>query len=627
MDTQKRYNVIPEIDHLTFNLNQARIANTRATLNGESYNELPSSESPFHPELFGDVQYYEPRLQERRRVLTKYENKDNRTMDIALYNTRTHSLNAEDVPGLENLKLHKDQMERARSKIKQRWMDYVPHETSNPNTSNGDQFNPMLPISDTNKPHSTYSPGFVDELLGWFTNGREFKYASDISNDAYNLQRSPEILERNRRQAEADDALYHRHQKSRWVEPKQAYRVRSYDPNYDIDTFTKHDASKANDRNQGNTQKENFNTVIKSKPLVNVETVNKIKPDVEQSFNALYKPRMYMNTLTNYKDRSDPISKKSNVINEAFTPTSTKSGFFTTLASSMYSSVVESIKSLLSLSSSNPQHSLINKRTEYQEQPHRLQYSFIDSPHFIDQLFRDIKEQYKEPFQHVLIKRGQDGIPAVYEDKDFSNTAPMFITKDPWGEGTVRTMALIDNGHLKLVQKWKEDTIFMGDGRPIGADYIVYDIPVDSLPTPIREKLVNNKNSRWADLTIHEHELLVNTLIQNVSAADRLKFEDIWKKIRGNKFDEDMLTNFDSRAKFVAEGAIQSALAELRKLQVRDENRARIDKEQYATSEQEYLDIHSPMPSSSIGYRPVQVNDTPYATTRTSGANLRQFNA
>ena len=152
-----------EADEIISQLNQSRIETTRGYLNNASHGELPSSENPFNPILSYDVQYYEPRLQERRKVLNKYENKENFNMDIALYNTRTHSLNAEDTPGLDNLQIHKSQMERARSKIQQRYEDYIPQENSNSGVFNADIYNPGLPISSTNQPTQTYSAGFVDE--------------------------------------------------------------------------------------------------------------------------------------------------------------------------------------------------------------------------------------------------------------------------------------------------------------------------------------------------------------------------------------------------------------------------------------------------------------------------------
>ena len=120
MNTHARYIPQPELNEMITQLGLSRIETSRGHLVSESHGELPSSDNPFNPELSYDVKYQEPRLSNTNRVLTKYENKGGHSMNIALYNTRTHALNAEDVPSLSNNNLHKDQMERARGKIQQR---------------------------------------------------------------------------------------------------------------------------------------------------------------------------------------------------------------------------------------------------------------------------------------------------------------------------------------------------------------------------------------------------------------------------------------------------------------------------------------------------------------------------
>ena len=632
----KRYNPISEVDNLTSQLNLARIEALRGCTRDDSHSELPSSESPFNPICFYDVQYTEPRLSQTNRVLTKYENKEPITMDIALYNTRTHALNAEEVPGLDNLQLHKAQMERARSKVKQRYEDYIPQENSNQNVFNGDIYNPQLPISATNQPTETYKPGFVDERLGWHTNTREFRYESDIANNAYNLQRSPEIIERNRRQAEADDALFNRHQKSRWVEPKQAYRDRGYLPKYELDQFVQHDSSRYNERQVGNVDKENYNTVIRSQKLHDPESLNKIRPIVDQSFEPQFNHYQIQQGIKRFNDAKDPLSKKSHVVNEAFTPTSTKSGLFMNFASMLYTTVAESLKSIFGSEQKNPQHPTINTRSEYEDSGHRMQCQLLDNPNVYDDVFESFKEKFGYKPQHLLIMR--DGsIPAIYPDEDFSNTAPVFITKDPFGNGLVKTICIFDDNKFKLIQKYQQDAIFTGDHQRVNDDYIVSEIPLTSLPAQMRERIetqnLNSKRDKTLDLTYNDFIAFSDFVVKHIETCDRVQFADIWRKIRGNKFDEEIVNAFDNRKVLVDSSAVQAANAESRKLQVRETTKNRVDKEQTALMDQDDLEIanKSPiatasLPSSGEAFRPVQQNTTPFATTRTKGANLRRFN-
>ena len=637
-DNQRRYIPINESDEIISQLNQARIETTRGYLNNESHGELPSSENPFNPILEYDVQYYEPRLQERRKVLNKYENKENFNMDIALYNTRTHALNAEDVVGLDNLQLHKEQMELARSKVKQRYQDYIPQENSNSETFNGDIYNPGLPISSTNKPSAGYTAGFVDERLGWFTNGREFRYESDIANNAYNLQRSPEILERNRRQAEADDALFNRHQKSRWVEPKQAYRDRGYNPKYDLDEFTKHDSSKHNDRQVGNLEKEHFNLVVKSKQLQDVEQLNKVNVDVNQSFQPEYNRRQIQNTMKRFNDSKDPLSKKAHPVNEAFTPTNTKSGLFSSLASGMFTAVSEALKFLFKPSNIHPVHPLINERNEFDKQPHRQQVNLVDNPNIYDQLFDSFIEKFNYKPQHLLLIR--DGkVPAVYPDEDYSNTAPAFISRDPFDNGLVRTIVMIEDNKFKILQKYEDDKIFRGDNRPYGTDYIYHDIEIEDLPPQMRERIkqqnLNSKRDKTLDLTYNDFIAFSDYMVKHVDTSERLTFADIWRKIRGNKFDEELVNNFEGRKTLIDSGAIQKAITESRKLREHDELNERLysNHQQLAPIDQNDVNIMNQtpiqtasLPSSGESFRNHQLNNTPFATKRTNGVNMRQFN-
>ena len=637
-----RYIPINEADEMMSQLNLARIESTKGFINNNSHGELPSDENPFNPVLSYDVQYHEPRVQQRNRVLTKYENKANETNEIALYNTRTHSLNAEDVIGLDNLQLHKEGMERARSKIHQRYESFIPQENSNPNVFNGNVYNPALPISETNQPRSTYTAAQVDERLGWFTNAREFRYESDIANNAYNLQRSPEIVERNRRQAEADDALYNRHQKSRWVEPKQAYRDRGFMPKYEHDEFTLYDASKGNDRNTGNKEKETYNLQVKAKKLNDIEHINRVKNDVEQSFQPMYHKNQIYNTMRRMNDRKDPMSNNSytekvEMYQEAFEPTNTKSGLFSNLMDGLLDTITDSLAVILGMKEKKRERSILMEREGFSDNS-RQQRGLISNNVVYDDVFDKAREKFGYKPQHLLIMR--DGnIPAVYPDEDYSNTAPMFVSRDPFDEGLVRTMVMFEDNKFKIIQKHENDKVFSGDGRPFGGDYIVSEVEIEDLPPPMRDRIrkqnMDTKRDKALELTYDDYIAFSDYMVKHIDTSDRVKEIDIWKHIRGKDFDEEVETGFDDRKVLVDSGAVQAATAEARKARLHD----MLNERQYSKHEQKApIDMNNvetmrlapiktaSLPSSGEAFRNVQVNNTPFATKRTGGVNMRKFN-
>ena len=177
-----RYIPSPEFHNMKTQLQLSRIESKRGYLNSQSFNNLPSDESPFNPIIYSDVQYSEPALSKTNRCLTKYENRAPNMSDIALYDTHIYDINAQNVPGLENNTLHKNLLERARGKIQQAHSDLLAVNNTS-STTNG-SYNPYLPISETNQPPTNFHPVSLDERLTYHTNERPFTYESDRANMA-----------------------------------------------------------------------------------------------------------------------------------------------------------------------------------------------------------------------------------------------------------------------------------------------------------------------------------------------------------------------------------------------------------------------------------------------------------
>lgn len=641
-----RYIPQDELTHLTDNLHLSRIESLRGWNQSTSHNNIPSSEDPFNRVLNYDVQYTEPRLSQTNRVLTKYENHAGFSNNIALYNTRTHALNAEDVEGLENVKLYRDQMERARSKVQQAHTDLLTHHNTSP-IYNGNIYNPQLPISPTNQPTpadvsnslsntlNAYGqadtstagirPAQPDERITYHTNERPFAYPSDMANQAYNLQRSPDIIERNRRQAEADDALYNRHAKSRWVEPKMAYHDRPYNPTYDLNEYIKRDSSKQNDRATKNIEKMTQTTVTRSKQVRNPESVNKIRSEINQTWQPYYARHAAYNNMKNINDRRDVKSNINHPANETFEPKSSRS-LVERFASSIVNTVAEFVTSI-----TRGRVESVDTRAQTINTVDSRPTTSVNTENVgkkIDLLNANAERFIYKPKHLYVVKNGQ--MREVYPDENFDNTGGVFINTDPLGTGLVRTIVIRDGPKYRIIQKLNEDSIFSGDNRRVGDDYIVYDIPVDHINTAVRDKIdkINLKSgrSKTLELTYTDFIGFSDLVSERPETGFRVKFKDLWQYVRGNTFDEDLVSSFDSQTTFVEPSVIQLAQAEERKRVHRQINQGRVDKD--TSNAPDYVAPYSsPLASSSQqeSFRHPQQSNT--ITPRAGGAKLRQFNS
>ena len=146
---------------------------------------------------------------------------------------------------------------------------------------------------------------------------------------------------------------------------------------------------------------------------------------------------------------------------------------------------------------------------------------------------------------------------------------------------------------------------------------------------------MDTKRDKTLDLTYNDFIAFSDYVVKHIDTADRIKFVDIWKRIRGNDFDEQLVNNFEGRRVLVDSSAVQDAAAEVRKKRLHDE----INERQYSKHEQvspmDLDDVEmfskapirtASMPSSGESYRGLQQNEKPFMTKRSTGANLKKFN-
>lgn len=621
---KQRYVPYTEMQNLKTQLQLSQIEPKRGYLNTQGYN-IPSNNSPFHPVIYSDVQYSEPLLSKTNRCLTKYENKSPNMNDIALYDTRIYDLNAQNVPGLEDNVLYKNQMERARGKIQQAHTDLFP--SIGNDATNGIYYNPNLPISETNKPHPTMKPVLTDERISYHTNERPWNYESDRANMAYDLQRSPEIIERNRRQQEADDALFRRGKKNRWVEPKMAYMNRPYDPVYSIDEFTKKQSEKDNERITLSPihAKEAFGKTRTGFNETDINHLNKeiygsFQPEYSRQMNEMYDRETLKSRMEQFQVENDNVPTiKGTFINAVSHITDTITSFFNW---NKYGSKSSPTKTN-------------DENIKYDEDGSIIYEDKYNTPTVseVNTSFQSETERFFYKPDHVLIVKNGN-IPEIYPDENHDYTAVSFVQADPLNTGLIRTIVIKDDSKFKIIQKRNEDAIFTGDNRPYGEDFVSIEIPVDAIDDKIRERIkkynMDTKRDKVIELTYDDFIAFSDFIVEHPEVQQRLKFSDLHQRVRTNKYDEDIITNFEGKKTFV-DDKVYAVINNnnVRRKQVKI-NTGRVDKEQNSTIEG--YSTNSPIYSSlspsinSQSYRKIQHNDIPYATNRSHNVKLNKFN-
>jgi hypothetical protein len=631
MSQKSRYIPSPEIHNLKTQLQLSQIESKRGYLNSQGYNNLPSDESPFNPIIYSDVQYSEPSLSKTNRCLTKYENKSPNMNDIALYDTRIYDLNAQNVPELADNVLHKNQMERARSKIQYSQSNAGIIPSFGSSSTNGIYYNPNLPISETNKPPPNMKPTLMDERMTYYTNERPWNYESDRANMAYDLQRSPEILERNRRQQEADDALFRRHKKNRWVEPKMAYMNRMYDPTYSIDEFTKKQAEKDNERSTLSPihAKEAFAKTRVGFDETDINHLNKeiygtFQPEYSRKMNEIYdreslKSRMEQFSPDDQSSQSSQPAPKGSFVNTASYITDTIKSFFPW---NNHGSKSPPIKSKDENITYDEDGSVTYSNERYN----------VPTASEVNTSFNSGTERFFYKPDHMLIVRNGE-VPEIFPDENHDYTAVSFVQADPLNTGLIRTIVIKDDSKFKIIQKRNEDAIFSGDNRPYGEDFISIEIPVDIVDDKIRDRIkkfnMDTKRDKVIELTYDDFIAFSDFVVEHPEVQQRLKYADLHRRVRANKYDADIITNFEGKKTFVDDKVYAVISDNIRKKQIKS-NTGRIDKEQnptvegYSTSSP-LFSSQSPA-SNSHSYRNVQLNDTQFATNRSRNVQLSKFN-
>lgn len=617
-----RYIPSSETNDMLTQLRLSQIETKRGYLDSNSFNTLPSDQSPFNPILFSDVRYnHDPIISRRNTCLTKYANHAPNMTDIALYDTRVHDLNATDVPALADNGLHKNLMETARSKVLQSNMDLL--------QSQMPTYNPFLPVSETNKPTTNIKSAAMDERLNWHTNERPWNYESDRANIAFDLQRSPHIKERNDRQREADDALFNRHHVNRYNEAKMAYMDRSHDPDYNIDEYMKHQSSKDNERH-ALTPIHTKEAFINSRNGFNETDSNKLVKDVYGTFQPIYARKMNeMYDREILKSRMEQFSP--NAIEDY---TSIKG-----LMNNVTSHITETIKSFFGWNDYGSKSSLHREDGRvYIDADGSVMFdesrSCTPLPVEVNTSFDNMTERYHYKPSHMLVVR--DGnVPAYYPDENVDYTAVSFMQSDPLNTGIIRTIVMLDGAKFKIIQKRANDGIFTGDNKPYGDDYVIAELPVTMIDEKMRERIRKNnmdsKRDKVLELTYNDFVAFSDYLVKHPEVQQRIKHSDLHQRVRTNKYDSDIITNFEGRKTFMDDKVYAVISNDNVRMKQQKINVGRIDKDQIPISDgySNQAPVNSALSGNETSetYRKIQHYDTPCSSRRSGGVVMRKFNS
>ena len=244
----------------------------------------------------------------------------------------------------------------------------------------------------------------------------------------------------------------------------------------------------------------------------------------------------------------------------------------------------------------------------------------------------NLERFYYKP-DHVLVVKNGD-LPDFYPDENHDYTAVSFVQSDPLNTGLIRTIVIKDDSKFKIIQKRNSDAIFSGDNRPYGEDFVSIEIPVEYIDDKVRDRIrkynLDTKRDKVIELTYDDFVAFSDFIVEHPEVQQRLKFSDLHQRVRTNKYDADIITNFEGKKTFIDE-KVYSVINNNIRNKERKPGVGRVNKDQTQISESysTVSPIHASLSpaATSTAYRSVQQNNTPFATTRSGKVQLSKFNS
>jgi len=484
----------------------------------------------YHPQLYHDVkEMNQTATMKTNRVLTKYENKRPALNDIAIYNTRSQLVDDNENVGLNYL-----QMENAKEKVKQKYHTTISKPSVKSPLTSSSLMEPLT--SRTSTASSAFSSLMdnsliptssllVDDRMNQHTSDRRYMLPSDRQQWALSLQpnNNPDIIERNRRQKEADDFFLRRNKKNRWVEDRMSYNKRANSSAYAVEEMKR---------------------------------TAKVLPSSERiTLNVVDEPTTAFGDFTPYHQREKESFEITNV--RKMEP----SGFI----ESTIDGVVTFFSSLF-----NRKKSKDDEKTIGATFTDEIQNEFIGT----DEQFKTKERMLYKP-DHVYIMKTGEIISEFPEESNQSAIAyqTMNVT------GNVRTNVILDrygqgDGKIVVMQRRAEDSIFINDGKSVGDDFIGVVIPIEHIDKKVRERIIKNNldNSRNQPLSLEYGDFVQfnDFLEKHPEQQIRIKKHSIISNLRTGDISE-----FEEGSTFV-DHKVYNALAENKRTKLTN-NRTRVN--------------------------------------------------
>lgn len=459
----------------------------------------------------------------RHPVPTRRSNNSFNTAEIALYNPRSNNslMNAEENG---DMSLYTQIKNSGKAKIRTLGEDLLPNygakyslnndmDTITQNNTN--VYYPHLKSSNSNKLPKDSKPTLIDERLLHHTSDKEWNYESDQIINAKNLVKSGRFKDRMARQENADRELLGMPQAmDNWSEARAGYAKRPAIPLEDIE----YQMEKRLDEQRKYNSLDDQRTVSQIQKIA-MSRINENLDDPNWRLisggNDMITNRYQNNYDRYYEDVYEEAQNEKD------------KGILETISSTIMKLFKKD-----------------NNNKKYTDRKPK-------------ESFEDVNATAGNANPYELEK--VHAVTHVIRDGTTLTSAPE--TLDTYGSTYIspvsRTMAMLNNGQLMIIQKFDSDAIYGSDLRPYNDDVIVTVLP-SGFTEKIRDKLRNSEGRKFVEMNTQDYLQLINFITQNPSIQHRVSLQDINSLLKGDEIDQLMLQNFEGKNMIIDNDAISA---------------------------------------------------------------------
>lgn len=447
----------------------------------------------------------------RHPVPTRFSNGDYNNADIAIYSTRSNNslMNYEENG---DMSLFTQIRNGNKAKITTLGEDLLPNygakydleknmDTITKNSTS--VYYPHLRRTDSNRLPKGAKPTLIDDRMLQHTYDREWNYESDQVINAKNIVQSGRFKDRIARQEDADrELLGMPRQMDNWSEARAGYAKRPAIPVEDLDYQVKKRVA----------EQQAYNSLDDERIINQMEKISMAKIN-----RNLENPKWHL--ISGNNDMI--VDRVQNRYDTAYTDA------FENAQVNKDKGILETIASTIINLFKKEKPSAYNER--------EMKETFIeiqDAP------------MTSNPYN---VNR-EKASTYVIRDGSMMTVAP--DTLDTYGSTYVspvsRTMAMLNNGQLMIVQRFESDAIYGGDMRPYNDDLIVTVLPA-KFTERIRDRIHNSEGRKFKELTSQDYIQLLNFITENPSVQHRVSFKDIRALLKDDEIDRLMLDDFEGK--------------------------------------------------------------------------------